>query len=89
MLAFQLKHGESKVLLTDTEHSGVMEAALKILEEQGLPRSAPRQAGRRRRRRGAGREGGKGGWVLSVRYRTHSPRALQRFVIESSQTDPC
>jgi hypothetical protein len=40
VLAFQLKHGEAKVLLTDTEHSAVMEGALKILDQEGFPRSA-------------------------------------------------
>ena len=35
IIAFQLMHGESKVLITDTEHSVVVEDALKILDSKG------------------------------------------------------
>ena len=35
LIAFQLQHGESKVLFTDTEHSDVIREALKIVEAEG------------------------------------------------------
>ncbi|KAM3568621.1 hypothetical protein VYU27_009257, partial [Nannochloropsis oceanica] len=38
IIAFQLRHGESKVLITDTEHSAIVEAALQILDKEGVSR---------------------------------------------------
>ncbi len=35
LIAFQLQHGESKVLFTDTEHSDVIREALNIVEKEG------------------------------------------------------
>lgn len=40
IIAFQLKHGECKVLITDTEHSETVEAALEILDKEGVKRCA-------------------------------------------------
>lgn len=38
IIAFQLKHGDCKVLVTDTEHAETVEAALQILDEEGIKR---------------------------------------------------
>ncbi len=38
IVAFQLKHGDCKVLITDTEHSETVEAALQILDDEGVKR---------------------------------------------------
>jgi len=38
VIAFQLMHGEAKVLITDAEHSEVVEDALRILDGKGHPR---------------------------------------------------
>ena len=38
IIAFQLKHGDCKVLVADTEHSDTVEAALQILDQEGIKR---------------------------------------------------
>lgn len=38
IIAFQLKHGDCKVLISDTEHSDTVEAALQILDQEGIKR---------------------------------------------------
>lgn len=41
IVAFQLKHGDCRVLITDTEHSETVEAALQLLDQEGVKRCVP------------------------------------------------